>query len=188
MGLRMQPSCPRAGKGGVSLLLLLGGASPSAPPTALPQDLVCTQPRGFGGGPVLIGHCQARLSPLLQLLLPWLQAGPLCPSFTPIGPAGTWAPQLSPGPHCSPDGARPSVPPQCGTGSVPGSLDPCDESLDSPGSALRLLGQLHNLHRRPPPPNYAPYIVWQPGENSRALCVLVQICWVLFGCRERRVP
>ena len=74
VGLRMQPSCPRAGKGGVSLLLLLGGASPSAPPTALPQDLVCIQPRGFGDGPVLIGHCQARLSPLLQLLLLWLQA------------------------------------------------------------------------------------------------------------------
>ena len=114
VGLRMQPSCPRAGKGGVSLLLLLGGASPSAPPTALPQDLVCIQPRGFGGGPVLIGHCQARLSPLLQFLLLWLQARPLCPSFTPIGPAGTWAPQLSPGPHCSPARARPSVPPKGG--------------------------------------------------------------------------
>lgn len=29
---------------------------------------------GFGGGPVLTGHCQAGLLPLLRLLPPWLQA------------------------------------------------------------------------------------------------------------------
>lgn len=43
--------------------------------------------------------------------------------------------------------------------SVPGSLDPCDESLDSPGSAPRLLGQLHNLRRRQLHPLPAPIML-----------------------------
>ena len=123
-----------------------------------------------------------RHGPSAQASLPLAQQGPGLPNSR----QGHTAPLPERGHQCHPKVAM------LVSDSVPGSLDPCDENLDSPGSAPRLLGQLHNLRCRqlhpPALPNYAPYIVWQPGENSRTLCVLVQICMVLFGCRERRVP
>lgn len=175
----MQPSCPRAGKGGVSLLLLLGGASPSAPPTALPQDLVCIQPRGFGGGPVLIGHRQARLSPLLRLLLRWLQARAPLPKLHSHWPSrGTWAPHLSPGPQCSPDGARPPVPPRCwcltlsqalwipamrtwtALAAHSGSSGSCTTSTAAPRPPIMLLILCGNRARIPGPCAYSYKSAW----------------------------
>lgn len=53
-----------------------------------------------------------------------------------------------------------------------GYLHGCDENLEELSQHAQLLGQGSCTTS----PNYAPNTVWQPGENSRTLYILVQIC------------
>lgn len=106
MGLRMQPSCPRAGKGGVGLLLLLGGASPALP--LLPCLRIWYAPSLGALGVALCSLDTARPGVATASASATLAAGraPL-PKLHSHWPSGDLGSPTLPGPHCSP------VPPQC---------------------------------------------------------------------------
>lgn len=107
--------------------------------------------------------------------LPLPGAEGVVPSSTliPVRPAWTRALQLSAEPYCLPVGVRHRCHWKVASGSSQGSRTSVmrtgelgEPSLYAPAS--RAVAQS--------PPNYSPYSVWQPGENSRTLYLLVQIC------------
>ena len=74
---------PHGVEKGLSVSCLSWVRRPSVlPPILLPQQLVCAQPEGVGGGPALMGHCQVGLLPLpnTHSLLPTRGLG--CPALS----------------------------------------------------------------------------------------------------------
>lgn len=91
---------------------------------------------------------------------------PLSPAQPPIGPAPRDPGSPTLGRACRSKAIRATQRWRCWRLALPhGSPDTCDENPESPGFSGSCTTS----------PNYASEAVWQPGENSRTLYILVQI-------------
>lgn len=108
--------------------------------------------------------------------------GPLCPILTPIGPAGTWAPQLSAEPHCPPVGVRSRW--QCWRLPVTqGSLDNCAENLERSRRTPSFLGRAVAQ----PPPIMLRVLCGNRARIPGPCTYSYKSACLLFGCRARCV-